>query len=1047
MPFTNYLTTTLLLRCLLLLLTVFPVYVQAQKAGNIAVPPASGNNKTTRVYSTVNDIYDSVFIVGDKVVFHKQINRSAGAFDQYGYSNGPRAGTDNVNTGKINAAPISINISTDPSTCNRTIGKITMQVTGGTPPYFYNINGSPYQSSAVFFVSGPVTYTVGVKDINGVTASASVFVDNMGASPTLFAKMLSNPSSCTGTDGVMELTATGGTPPYTYGFDGANYQTSNIFNNITSGIYEPLVKDALGCTRAYWFLPVDGTGCNFPVGLGYTESTCTNTGNVTFSTGTPGLFYTYSTDGITYQSSGVFSNLASGIHTFYIKNNAGEVKLFSIVIRQFCEVILKAAVTDASCGNADGVITATASAGVAPYKYSIDGINFQSSNTFSGLMPANYTITAMDAIGQVKTLYVVVADDCPGVTASAVDAGCGVANGVITATPVGGVAPFEYSINGGLNYQNSNVFSGLASGTYTITIKDSRSLTGTTQVEVKDRCISVTAVGVNATCGNNNGRITATAANGITPYQYSLDGTTWQNNPVFTALGAGTYTVTVKDGGALTAVSSNIVITNTAGPGITLNTTPANCNGKAGTVTAIASGGTAPLQYSIDGNNFQGSNVFTNVNAGPHAVTVKDANRCTATSPVQVAIDLSTAPILAASPATATCPNDDGTITASVTGGTGPFQYSLNGTSWQQQPVFSKLPSGNYTVSIKDANACIDSRPAIVPFTNTLKVEAGNDATICEGTSVELPVVTNTTGGAITWTPSTGLDHTGMIRPTASPVVTTKYYVTIGVGLCNNKDSVTVFVNPAPIAFAGRDTAVCTGRSVQLAASGGVYYQWSPALYLSNTTSAGPVVTKPAATTTYYLTVTDANDCRSLKADAITVSVTPPAVVYAGRDTTLVANQPLSLQAMDINNSGFTSYTWSPAIGLNNPFIANPIAKPVNSITYKVTAATPEGCEGTGTIAIKVYQAADIYVPNAFSPNRDGRNDLLKAIPIGIKQFKYLVVYNRWGEQVFYANHPSKGWDGMVNGVPQSGTYVWKAAGFDYLGNSIQRKGALTVIR
>jgi gliding motility-associated-like protein len=1024
---------------LYLLFTVIPIYVNAQEGLE---------NKRSRHYTTANDIYyDSVELDGEKVLFHQKVRRPNANFSLEEYLKSPAARRTTANNTASRIAAFTITTTTEPATCNIKKGKITIQASGGTAPYTYNIEGSPWQSSAVFYMGGPAPLTVGAKDATGATVYANVFVDNLVPVPDLFARMQVNPTGCATRDGVMELFATAGTPPYRYTFDFNSYQTSNVFNNITAGIYEPIVQDAMGCKRAYWFLSANATGCNISMGFAYSQSTCTNTGSVTlYPRGTTGP-YTFSRDGILYQTSSDFVNLASGMHTFYVKDNAGSVSLFSIVISQFCEIVLQATVTDASCGSNDGVIVANASNGTAPYQYSLDGVNFQSSNTFSGLMPGNYTITVVDAFGGIKTLYTIVADDCPAVTATTVDAACGVANGIITATPTGGIGPFEYSIDGGLNYQSSNVFTGMAAGTYTVTIKDSRSLTGTTQVVVKDRCISVTAVGVNATCGASNGQITATAANALPPVQYSLDGSTWQSGNNFTGLGAGTYTVTIKDFGGLTASTVAVTISNTPAPGITANSTPAACNGKGGTVTVQAVGGTAPFLYSINGVNFQSNNLFPNIDAGVYSAWIKDANNCTANTQVQVIVDPTTAPRLAATVTTATCRNDDGIITAQVTGGSAPFQYSLNGTSWQPQRAFEKLPSGNYTLSVKDANTCIVTTPVVIPFTNTLTVEAGNNLTICEGTSVVLAAQTNVPAAAISWTPVAGLDQTGVLNPAASPTVTTKYYVRAGVGLCQDIDSLIVFVNPAPVAYAGTDTTICAGKSVRLYGNDGVTHRWSPATYLDDPHMANPVVNKPAVTTTYYLSITDANNCRSLKEDAITVWVTPPAVVYAGKDTSIVANQPLPLQAQDINKSGFTTYTWSPASGLNNPQIANPVARLANSVTYTVVAATPEGCEGTGTISIKVFKAADIYMPNAFTPNSDGRNDVLKALPIGIRQFQHLVIYNRWGEQVFYTNDPAVGWNGSNKGIQQAGTFVWKAAGIDYLGNAIQRKGVVLVIR
>jgi gliding motility-associated-like protein len=89
-----------------------------------------------------------------------------------------------------------------------------------------------------------------------------------------------------------------------------------------------------------------------------------------------------------------------------------------------------------------------------------------------------------------------------------------------------------------------------------------------------------------------------------------------------------------------------------------------------------------------------------------------------------------------------------------------------------------------------------------------------------------------------------------------------------------------------------------------------------------------------------------------------------------------------------------------------------------------------------------------IYVPNAFTPNGDGKNDILKAIPIGLKEFKYFTVYNTYGQQVFITRNPSIGWDGNFKGAKQAmGTYVWIAEGVNYKGTQLQTKGTVILIR
>jgi gliding motility-associated-like protein len=117
-------------------------------------------------------------------------------------------------------------------------------------------------------------------------------------------------------------------------------------------------------------------------------------------------------------------------------------------------------------------------------------------------------------------------------------------------------------------------------------------------------------------------------------------------------------------------------------------------------------------------------------------------------------------------------------------------------------------------------------------------------------------------------------------------------------------------------------------------------------------------------------------------------------------------------------------------------------------ITYTVTATTPAGCVGTGSIKIQAVKQADILVPGAFSPNGDGRNDLLRVHLIGMRSLSYFQVFNRWGQQVFASRNAADGWDGTLGGEAQpSGTYVWIAAGVDFRGNLLERRGTAILVR
>ncbi|MEP7238052.1 MAG: choice-of-anchor L domain-containing protein [Ferruginibacter sp.] len=455
---------------------------------------------------------------------------------------------------------------------------------------------------------------------------------------------------------------------------------------------------------------------------------------------------------------------------------------------------------------------------------------------------------------------------------------------------------------------------------------------------------------------------------------------------------------------------------------------------------------TGPVEYSFNNGLWQAGNIFSNLPVGMYKVKIRDVTGCIDSLDIPITqlypdFLVSGIPIQAAS-----CSgNADGAATINLTGGKNPYQYSLDGINFQTSNTFN-LPAGNYSVFVKDNNNCTNSQGFIIPLNNVVTVDAGSAKTICEGKSIILDAVSN--ANSFLWSPATALDNTTLLNPTTNPVTTIKYYVTATTGICNKVDSVTVFVNPAPTPNAGPDSSICFGKNIQLSGSGGVSYFWSPSSALNNNRLQNPTTINLPGSITYGLHVVDANGCNSLKKDDVLISVTRQVIVDAGRDTVLAIGQPLQLNAIDINRVDFTSYEWQPYYGLNNPSIANPVVILDKDITYTIQARTSIGCLATDQIKIQVYKGPDIYVPNAFTPNNDSKNDILRAIPVGIKDFHYFRIYDRWGSLIFFTTNASYGWDGRIKGTEQpTATYVWMAEGIDYTGKTIQRRGSVIIIK
>jgi cytochrome c5 len=352
-------------------------------------------------------------------------------------------------------------------------------------------------------------------------------------------------------------------------------------------------------------------------------------------------------------------------------------------------------------------------------------------------------------------------DPCAGVTitvtATATSPGTiGGSDGAVNATASGGSASFTYSINGGA-FQSSGVFTGLVAGNYTVTAKNSNGCTGTSSVTVNappNPCtgvtVTVTATTVNpTTAGGNNGSINATAS-GATGFTYSLNSGAFQASGNFAGLTAGTYTITAKSSAGCTGTANFTLTDPCSGVTITVGGTfanPTTNGGSNGSISATASGGTAPYTFSLNSGAFQSSGNFTGLAAGAYTVTAKSATGCTGsgsftlTNPnpcAGVTINVTNSSVN-----NTPCVAANGSITAAANGGASPYTYSINSGPFQSGTVFSSLAAGSYTITAKDANGCTGNSTvtninnlAAGPLFTQVKTVLQNNCESCHNNSI-----------------------------------------------------------------------------------------------------------------------------------------------------------------------------------------------------------------------------------------------------------------------------------------------------------------------
>ena len=380
--------------------------------------------------------------------------------------------------------------------------------------------------------------------------------------------------------------------------------------------------------------------------------------------------------------------------------------------------------------------------------------------------------------------------------------------------------------------------------------------------------------------------------------------------------------------------------------------------------------------------------------------------------------------------------------------GTGTFLWSPNYNIDNiniSNPLVSPDITTTYKVTITDPFGCVGNDSVKVNVKAFVTLLAMPDSTICTGDPAVLQI--NSDGLHFLWTEipaGNTLNDPTLKNPTARPLVSTIYHVKANIGNCISQADIRISPIPYPAANAKPDRNICFGNSVQLLATGGSIYSWSPFVFLSATNIPNPVCVNPFASVRYVVTVRDTLGCPKPVRDTVLVTVIKIKADAGPRDTVVVLGQPLQLHA-----KGGTSYLWTVFNWVDNPNIADPVALPLNNIEYIVKVSNSIGCFAFDSIRVKVYKiAADILVPTAFSPNGDGKNDLFRPIPIGMRSLDIFRVYNRWGQLLYSGTDSETGWDGKFAGSPQeSATYVWYAEGIDYKGTKLKRKGYVVLIR
>ncbi|MBI4929396.1 MAG: gliding motility-associated C-terminal domain-containing protein [Bacteroidetes bacterium] len=510
-------------------------------------------------------------------------------------------------------------------------------------------------------------------------------------------------------------------------------------------------------------------------------------------------------------------------------------------------------------------------------------------------------------------------------------------------------------------------------------------------------------------------------------WQWDQTTNTWSTIPTLPSsaradVDRGTFVICSKgyicggwDGGTyfndLWEYSSNNVSININGPSTI-------CIGSSSTISA--SGG---INYSWSTGATTSSISITPSTTTAYSVTVTESGGCTSILSATVTVNALPTPTI--SPSTTICSGD--AVTLTVTGGN---SYSWSNGSSASSIVVSPTSTSSYSVTVTNASGCTKTATTFVTVNNSVSALITGNNLLCSGDSTALIA---SGGNSFLW--STGATTSSII---VSPANNTGYAVLVSSGSCSDTASVLVTVSPPPNAIISPNTTLCAGENSTLTAWGGGNYLWS------NGTTTASIIIAPASTVSYSVIVS-IGSCSDTA--STTITVVPQTTVNACCNTTITSGNTTTLSA-----SGSGTYSWS-----NGATASIITVSPTSTTVYYVITTNSWGCSDVDTVIVFVVEPdcgnpeKDLFIPNAFSPNNDGENDVLVISYIkGISCIKnyYLAIFNRWGENIFETEKISDAWDGKLNGKvfdPAVFTYYCKAT--TLAGQEAIKKGNITLLR
>ncbi len=937
--------------------------------------------------------------------------------------------------------PLQVSLSATNVQCSGyTDGTATAIPSGGTPPYTYLWITFPLQATQTAVALGAGTYSVNVIDDNGCVITDSVTIGT-NTQIILTLDTVRN-VTCNGVaDGYINLSLAGGNLPYTYNW--SHGPTTEDVANLAPGQYSVTAYDQDSCFVIGIYNITEPTLLETAI-IDTLQLSCNggSDGIITTITngGTPPYTYLWS-NGRTNPN---LLNVSAGTYTLTVTDAQGCTTITTQTLNEPAPLNIIWTTQNPTCfAQTDGFIELAVTGGTTPYTYA--WTNAETTKDIYGLGDGVYGVLITDSNSCLYFDFAVLFTD-PKVevtVASTTNADCnGNATGAIALTVSGGTG-----VNYTYNWSNPAVTgqnpTNLPAGTYAVTVTDPNGCSDSTSVTIAEPgTLTATITNtVDVSCsGGSDGAISVDVTGGTQPYTYLW--TNGSSNEDLVNLPAGFYQLSVRDAQNCVSASANTAIIEPQPLATFLSGTNPGCPGLAnGSIVLIASGGTPPYTY-LWSNGATTPNL-SNVGSGTYTAIVTDVQGCVKTDTITLsnASEIIAVATIVDLPCNGTA---DGSIDLAVTGGTQPYTFNWSPANANSNNI-TGLSGGLYDVTITDVQGCSATFSYEVQEATALSLTINTTDVTCFGD--EDGMATTTLNGG---TPNYIYNWSdGQNTVVANSLGAGPISVTITDG---NNCSVTASGNingPAQLTvtidslfnvscYDGYD-----GRLYLNATGGTPNYIYS----VQNNVFQGSPSFADLEAGDYTVLVLDTNNCRAI----LPFTITEPADWEVYFDDPYVFTSrggSVTLEPKHTNTVGIASYQWSPADGLSCTDCINPSASPLETTTYTVSLIDSNGCESSMQTAVVIKNRYEIFFPNAFSPNGDGRNDTWLPIDFSATSEIDIQIFNRWGEKVYETNDILKGWDGTYKGQLLSpDSYLFNVKGLFRDGKEFSQTGTVALVR